>query len=254
MKKNQKGVTTVEILVSICIIAIVLVLLFSLLSQVHHEDEDNAVQSNFILNQSTFIRLLEEDIVNYGVESISPCTLSEANIATNTIATGYEDKYKCIRITYAADYIKDKIGYLLIYNYYRTYEGVGESYKGTNNSWMISYMRGSYQKCDVVTNRPISSSFKSETSTMREIPSEVILDDVPYVMYTAMSSGINAASMVIPIQNEKGDHYDLNLSFTFQGNDHFACDNSKPNRLECKCLSSDGMCNETYHYSNACTN
>ncbi len=254
MNQYKRGVTTIEILVSICIIAIVLILLFGLLVQVRHEDEDNAVQSNFILNQSTFIRLLEEDIVNYGVKSISPCTLGEANIATNTIATGYENKYQCVRITYAADYIKDKIGYLLIYNYYRSYEGVGDSYKGSDNAWMLSYMRGSYSKCDTVTNRPISSSFKSETATMREIPSEVILDDVPYVLYTAMSSGTNAASMVIPVQNDKGEHYDINLSFTFQGNNHFACDNSKPTALECKCLSSDGMCNKTYNYSNTCTN
>ena len=75
MKKNS-GMTIIEIILSICIIAIVLVLLFTMLIQVRHQDDNNNIQSNFIINQSTFIKAVEEDTVNYGVKSIGSCTFS----------------------------------------------------------------------------------------------------------------------------------------------------------------------------------
>ena len=45
-------------------------LLFTLLIQVRNEDTSNQIQSNFVINQATIIKEVQEDIVNYGVKSI----------------------------------------------------------------------------------------------------------------------------------------------------------------------------------------
>lgn len=247
MKIDNKGMTIVEILVSILIIGIVLVLLFSMLSQVRNEDRVNNVQSNFIINQSTFIKNIEEDIVNYGVKSISPCSLADANIASHTVVTGDEENFKCIRIEYAADYIEDNIGYLMVYHYYTKYETIDNNYKGINPAWMIQYVRGSYKETCLSNNTPNRSSWKNATSLMKEMPSEIDLGDTPYLLYTAMSgTNINAASLVLPIVNTEGEHYDINLSFTFSGNNSFTCDNSNSTKLQCNCLSSNALCTNTY--------
>ena len=50
--KKQNGMTIIEVLLSVVIIGIVLLLLFSLLIQVRNEDNENNIQSNFIINQS----------------------------------------------------------------------------------------------------------------------------------------------------------------------------------------------------------
>ena len=89
---DNKGMTITELLVSICIISIVLLLLFSLLIQVRSEDNKSSIQSNFIIDQSTMIKAIEEDVTDYGVKRVSACTLSEQGIDNSIIVSGYEDK------------------------------------------------------------------------------------------------------------------------------------------------------------------
>lgn len=254
MNANNKGMTIIEILLSIVIIGIVLILLFTLLSQVKHEDKDNNIQSNFIINQSTFIKSIEEDIVNYGVKSISSCNLSDANISSYTVVTGDEENFKCLRIEYAADYIKDNIGYIMIYNYYTNYDLVNGMYQGKDSSWAMQYVRGSYHDTCLPGILPNKTKWVNATTLMKEIPSEVDLEQKPYVLYTAMSGNTtNAASIVIPIVNLDGEHYDINLSFTFKGNQKFKCyDKLRVNgnlvgdtSFTCNCSSGDSLCNQT---------
>ncbi len=242
MKKNA-GITMVEIILSICIIAIVIVFLFSMLIQVREEDEQNNIESSFIIAQSTFIKSIEEDIVNYGVKAVGSCTLADVNIS-DTVVSGYEDNYKCIRIEYAADYIKDKVGYLLVYNYYTHYDVVDGRYQGRDPSWMIQYVRGSYGICNATSSLPIKSSWSPATTMMRELPDEIDLSDRPYVLYTAsQGNSHNAASIVLPIMNMQAEHYDINLSFTFMGNNNFTCYNDDD--LACNCTSANSVCQNT---------
>lgn len=250
MKKYNRGVTIIEILLSVCIIGIVLLLLFGMLLQVRNEDKNNNIQSNFIINQSTFIKTIEEDIANYGVVAISECKLSEVNISDGTIATGNEEDYKCIRIEYGADYLKDSVGYLMIYKYYTKYDIVGKSYMGKAPKWIIKYARGYYQQCP--GGDATIASWKEEISIMKEMPAEINLNEEPYVMYTAQQTGINAGSLVLPITTLEGEHYDINLSFTFQGNNNFKCEvipsktlTNTPTKLKCDCKSGDSLCSKT---------
>lgn len=249
MKKNS-GMTIVEILISICIIAIVLALLFNMLIQVRNEDVSNTIQSNFLMNQSLFIKEIEEDIINYGIKSVSSCNLSEANITTDLLNAEYQSKFKCIKFEYTADYTEDNIGFLTIYNTYTEYEKEGSKYIGKENSakWMIQYVRGSYKKYLSVSNTPDYSSWKNATQDMKELPSEVDLSDNPYLLYTAADGNtINAGALVVPIVNAEGEHYDINLSFTFNGNNTFKCISKKESLLSCRCSSDPALCQKTYN-------
>lgn len=257
MKKYNRGVTIVEILLSVCIIGIVLLLLFGMLLQVRNEDKNNNIQSNFIINQSTFIKTIEEDMTNYGVKAISNCDLSDVNINNGTVATGSEEDYKCLRIEYGADYLKDNVGYLIIYKYYSKYDIVGTSYKGKDAKWMVKYARGYYSMCP--DGQASKTSWKEEISIMKEMPAEVNLNEEPYVLYTAQQTGYNAGSLVLPIVTLEGEHYDINLSFTFQGNDFFKCKKlsesqkkATSTKLECMCKSGDALCSKTYNYTYTC--
>ena len=254
--KYNKGMSIVEILISICIIAIVLALLFTLLIQVRHEDTDNNIQSNFIINQSTYIKTIEEDIVNYGIKSVENCTLADANIREDTVAKGQQDNIKCIKIVYAADYLKENVGFIFVYNHYRSYDVENGNYVGKDASWVIQYMRGSYTCKNGQAQR---STWKSPNPVMKEIPSEVDMSATPYVLYTAAagSNTYNAASIVLPIVNLDGEHYDINLSYTFKDNNSFKCDNTDDSKLKCICQSGATLCNKTYtgtnNKANVCT-
>ena len=246
MKKNQ-GMTIIEILISICIISIVVLLLFNMLIQVREEDVSNQIQSNFVINQSTFIKELEEDITNYGVKSISSCTLQEANISSELLNKGYESKFKCIKFEYAADYTEDNTAFLMIYNTYARFDVENGEYKGRDDSarWMVQYVRGHYKKYN--GTRPDVTSWYSATHMMKEYPTEIDLTDTPYVLYTAAASPAqNAASIVIPIVNGEGEHYDINLSYVYQGNTNFKCHAGDDNKLECRCKDTDALCQITY--------
>lgn len=256
MKKNQ-GMTIVEILVSVCIIALVLALLFTLLIQVREEENNNSIQSNFLMNQATYIMQIEEDIINYGVKAVGPCELGVTG-DINTAELG-SDNFKCVQIYFAADYIEDNIGFIQIYNYYQKYErktdAAGNDVIGAmdgTNAWSIRYQRGSYRKCDGTASQrnPVFSSWQfGGGRIMKDMPSEIDLSDTPYILYTAATDSTNAASLVIPISNLEGEHYDINLSFTFdlkstEPNSNFICSELE-NRLECKCKGDENLCNKT---------
>lgn len=244
--KSNKGMTIVEILISVCIIALVLTLLFALLIQVRNEESSNSIQSNFLMNQSTFIKQIEEDIVNYGVKAVTACDLGATGTTSESITMGHENDYKCIKIHFAADYVKDNVGIILVYNTYKHYGYEDGKYVGKDPTWSISYQRGNYNECNA-RGVPILSKWKNASGILsKEIPSEVDLSDKPYVSYTASSGDniTNAASLVIPIVNLEGEHYDINLAFTFKGNRNFVC-SEDVNRLDCVCTSESYLCNST---------
>lgn len=245
---KNRGMTIIEILISICIISIVVLLLFNMLIQVRNEDMSNQIQSNFVINQATFIKEIEEDIIDYGVKSISSCSLQEANISRELLNTGYENKFKCIKFEYAADYTEDNIAFLMVYNTYARFDVENGEYKGRDDSarWMVQYVRGHYKKYN--GDRPDLTSWKNATQLMKEYPSVVELNDSPYILYTASANPAqNAASIVLPITNGEGEHYDINLSYIYQGNDKFKCKTHDNKMLECRCKGTDALCQATYN-------
>lgn len=267
MKRKKNGMTIIEILVSILIITIVVALLFNMLIQIRNEDVDNNIQSDFLLSQATFVKAIEEDAINYGVRRVSPCSLSEAAISVELLNPGYENNFKCIKLEYAADYTYDNIGFLMIYNTFEKFDVVNGKYQGIQDtsSWMIQYIRGHYKFDRTQTeigspkyniNNPDISSWETLTQSMRSLPSDVDMSQKSYLSYTAASASIiggminnyNAANLVVPIVDINGEHYDINVAFTFVGNQNFKCKANNPNMLECRCKSNNNLCQITNEY------
>lgn len=244
--RKQNGTTIMEILISVIIIAIVMALLFTLLIQVRNEDKSNQIQSNFVINQSTMIKEIEEDIINYGVKRVSECDLSDANINQSVLNQTYQSDFKCIMLEYAGDYIEDNIGFVMLYNTFAKYDIENGEYKGKSDSakWMIQYTRGRYEKRDKL-GIPDKQSWRPATQFMKEYPGYVSAEEKISVYYTLASNSWNAASINIPIVNGDGEHYDINLAFTFNGTDNFKCLSKDANKVACLC---DGgiLCNKTY--------
>ena len=223
---NNKGVTIVEILLSIIIMSIVLIILFSMLSNVRNEDEKNQIKSQYVVNQSLIVQAIEEDIINYGVKSVEECSLYNVDLSSNNINQKYRNDFKCLRINYASDYLTDNIGFLMIYNYYNNYDPV-KNYEGSESSWMTRYVRGHYDGTEVKDN------WRTLTTASNNLPDQVDLSGEITVKYTNMalsSNNSNAVLINIPIKNPNGDHYDINLSFLYTTT--FTCSGDKINCIE----------------------
>jgi type II secretory pathway pseudopilin PulG len=237
MNKYNHGVTIVEILLSVLIIGLVIIILFNMLVSVRNEDQDNQIQSQYVLNQSTYVEAIQEDIINYGVSSVSACDLYQVDMDSYNINNEYRQNFKCIRFNYSADYLVDNIGYLMIYNYNFRYDINKKNLVGKESSWMIRYIRGHYDA---------QGKWSTLNSLMNEIPDEAILDDKPVVKFnrTNTASYLGGVSITIPIQNKDAEHYDIALSFLINPNYPFVCYSGANSsaayaKLDCEC---QGVC------------
>ena len=68
---NKKGFTLIELIFSLVLVSIVLIFIMSLLSDLKREDSLNSSRSADLLTRSNIISLIENDIINKGVSSIS---------------------------------------------------------------------------------------------------------------------------------------------------------------------------------------
>lgn len=74
MKLNKKGMTIIEILISVVLVSVVLMFLFRLLVELRAEDEKSEYASKNQLNRAELVDLIESDLDKYvltGVEDIS---------------------------------------------------------------------------------------------------------------------------------------------------------------------------------------
>jgi len=85
MKLNNKGITLVEIIISIALISIVLIFLFSLLITVNDMNKESQVNSTYLVNKALIIKNIEEDI-----KDATSLSLEECNVGTD-IYTNYAD-------------------------------------------------------------------------------------------------------------------------------------------------------------------
>ena len=62
MKLNKKGITLTEIIISIALISIVLIFLFSLLILVKDINDESEVNSTYLINKSLILKNIENDL------------------------------------------------------------------------------------------------------------------------------------------------------------------------------------------------
>ena len=140
---NKKGITLVEIIISIVLVSIVLIFLFSLLITVKDINTSSEVNSTYLINKSLLLKNIEEDLSK--AESVN---LGQCENGIKDIYSSYDDKDKngnsltaefkannCIKFVYSFkekdesgnDVNKDSNAYLGIY-YYKNKEKYVISY------------------------------------------------------------------------------------------------------------------------------
>ena len=282
MKTDNKGMTIMEVLISVCIIAIVLILLFSLLLQVRSEDTDNNIQSTFILTQATMIKAIEEDIIDYGLRSIEQCNYMDVLKADDRTNMANQSDVYCVQLNYgefSAEedniYEKDNTGILLVYEYVLKYDVLDDgSIKPSDergiingvkySAWMIRYMRGNYvdqtQKVNNSKKQETRDVFKAKTTIMKELPDQIIMSSSdalgnttyyePSVKYSGYfgNNMINSGLLTIPIVTSTGEHYDIDISFEYKLPMYQALADDKCERFKyfsCRHYDDTDFCNLT---------
>ena len=259
---DSKGMTIVEVLVSVVIISLIMGVLFTLLLQVQKINSDTSKRSSILLAQNVVTKAIERDMIEIGVKAISNCTFDQFGFNGSVIDSTENDgeliyNYECIRIEYNQSYDMSDVGYLMVYK---------QSSSQDDPAWVLRYGRGYYNECEK-NSVPIYSNWKETYSVVQKLDSDVDLKIMPNnneVSYSAKyESGkkyseqkMNSGKLFVPLQDENGYNYNIDLSFSFRlystnnetvsdTNVNFICDDSNPTSLDCKCSSSISDCAKT---------
>lgn len=140
--KNNKGMTLVEIIISIALISIVLLFLFMLLVTVNDINAESEVNSSYLINKSLILKNIEEDLSDSKVQSIkiNKCDITEFYESYG--GTGYFEKEElkedeadmCIQLRYTSTDPENAGGTINSDAY------LGIYYYKNKDSYVISYI------------------------------------------------------------------------------------------------------------------
>ena len=71
---NKKGITLIEIIVSIGLISIVMIYLFNLLVDMQYEEDHASYAKENAVNRATIIRIVQDDFMEYGLQAVNQYT------------------------------------------------------------------------------------------------------------------------------------------------------------------------------------
>ena len=202
MKLNKKGMTLVEIIISIALISIVLVFLFSLLVDVKDMNDEASINSDYLINKALILKNIEEDLDGSDSLTLNTCAINAFYTTYDTYKDDLEDKQKaseCISFDFG-----DSKAYLGIY-YYKN-----------KNSYVISYIHGDtkatrllpeFEKYNVDDSGNIKSGFEIKysnssgiTKTYNEINAIPLYKDIFH-------------KIEIPIIGSDGKDYSILISY-----------------------------------------
>lgn len=155
MKLNNKGITLTEIIISIALISIVLIFLFSLLITVNDINEESKVNSTYLINKSLIIKNIESDLSKIDKTSgisIEKCNASD--IYSSYLTDDLEQEYK------ASECIKINNSYIGIY-YYDKQSSYVISYINKDNDIKVTKLLEKFDENNVdKINGVIKDNFK----------------------------------------------------------------------------------------------
>ena len=97
---NKRGMTLLEIIISIALISVVMLFLFSLLNDIQYESKHSSYAKDFLVSRATLIKDVEEEILNNTVERVTMTPDSKTIVITflnaNPLTIEVEEK----KITY----------------------------------------------------------------------------------------------------------------------------------------------------------
>ena len=102
---NKKGMTLLEIIISIALISVVMLFLFSLLNDIQYESKHSSYAKDFLVSRATIIKDVQEDILNNNITNVGQVN-ADANKTTlnfemgNGTYTGMNLEVESKKITY----------------------------------------------------------------------------------------------------------------------------------------------------------
>ena len=161
MKLNKKGITLIEIIISIALISIVLIFLFSLFINVKDMNESSKINSTYLINKSLILKDIENDLSNETVQDITIGTCSISDIYHKYGDSDYFDSinnvykaHECIMI----DGIDSNPAYIALY-YYKN-----------KDSYVISYIHG-----DIKSTRTLPKFEDYNVTNLGKLKNTIIL-------------------------------------------------------------------------------
>lgn len=140
--KNNKGMTLVEIIISIALISIVLLFLFMLLVSVNDINQESEVNSTYLVNKSLILKNVEEDLSNTKSIKLSTCDIKDFYTKYDDYLADLDDNEKanqCIKLTYIND-TGSSDAYIGLYYYQNKSE------------YVISYIHGNVKATRLLPN------------------------------------------------------------------------------------------------------
>lgn len=142
--KNNKGMTLVEIIISIALIAIVLLFLFMLLVTVNDINIESEINSTYLLNKAYLLNDIENDLSKNNSITLTTCDVK------NDIYSNYS-VYPSLYFTYEGgvtnlNKLKGKACVQIDYNDGTEKAKIGVYYYKPENSYSISYIHGHFKK------------------------------------------------------------------------------------------------------------
>lgn len=188
MKLNNKGVTLVEIIISVALISIVLVFLFSLLIQVNNQNSDNEIKSSYLIYQSTFTKQIEEDFLDYKLSSATTSCNAQASTGETNKDYLYLPNWdgtniKCLKFTLTES---PEYAYLFLY-------------KLRDDRTVLSYYRGDYKQS--VELEEFDWDYNSSYNVCNNCSDEKVVNHFNYQVYS------------LPIIGPDYNDYSINLSY-----------------------------------------
>ena len=107
MKLNKKGVTIVEIIISIALISMVLIFLVSMLIRVNDMNKNSEVNSTYLISKALVIKNIEDDLKDVTSVTVSNCSISDFNSSHDNTKPWF-----CVKFNYEG---VSTPGYLAIY-------------------------------------------------------------------------------------------------------------------------------------------
>lgn len=210
MELDKKGITLVEIIVSIVLISIVLIFLAILLVDVKDMNDSSKTNSTYLINKSLLTKLIEQDLINDEDNSI---TISSCSVK-NDIYTGYTQVggnlnfNECLKISFTEN----------------DYAFIGIYYIESQSSYVFSYIHdGVIKKTEKISefekyNVGIDGNLKNANLKMNITYVDTNNDLITkYYDNISGSSNLGKKAIVINIPMIGSDGKDYTISIPFYG-------------------------------------
>ena len=161
---NKKGLTLVEIIVSIGLISIVMVFLFQIIMTIKKANDRQNEKTDVLITTTIITREVEKDLESFGLAKdennlpIKPEICKEEDIGNiedtrNNIVPNTANNIKCLKIIYDESKVKNNEGYILYYE---------NNDNKNNDKYFLAYKRGKGNVIETQTVREISIPPKND--------------------------------------------------------------------------------------------